>query len=92
MHNTSTKKELKIRELKSETPTEHAETEFHVDDVFAKTFLSLEAIHTKEPILIREIDHACSSKHCISHQVVAMLRLAHRKVFADVNNDQPLDA
>ena len=52
----SVKKELKIRELKSETPTEHAETEFHVDGVFAKTFLSLEATHTKEPILIREIE------------------------------------
>ena len=43
-------------------------------------------------ILIRVIDHACSSEHSISYRVVAMLRLAHWKISTDLFNDQPLDA
>ena len=85
--------------LKSETDasaggaaTEHAETEFHVDDALAETLRNLQAIDTQAPILIRVIDHACSSEHCISHRVVAMLRRAHWKTSADLCNDQPLDA
>ena len=86
-------------ELKSETvdsaggaATERAETEFHVDNALAETLRSLQAIDTQSPILIRVIDHACSSEHCISHRIVAMLRRAHWKTAADLCDDQPLDA
>jgi len=86
-------------QLKNETEapaggaaTEHTETEFHVDDALAETLGSLQAIDTQEPIFIRVIDHACSSEHCMSYRVVAMLRLAHWKISADLCNDQPLDA
>ncbi len=72
--------------------TEHAETEFRVDDAFAETLRSLHAINTQAPILTRVIDHACSSEQCISHRVVAMLRQAQWKLTADLHNDQPLDA
>jgi len=54
--------------------------------------LSKSGIDTQEPVRIRVIDHACSSEHCMSYQVVAILRLAHRKISADLCNDQPLDA
>ncbi len=84
-------------ELKSETgvsvggvATERAETEFHVDDALAETLRSLQAINTQAPILIRVIDHACSSEHCISHRIVAMLRRAHWKTAADLCDDQPI--
>ena len=72
--------------------TEHTETEFHIDDALAKTLGSLQAIDTQEPILIRVIDHACSSEYCISYRLVAMLRSAHWNISADLCNDQPLDA
>ena len=52
----------------------HNMPEFHVDDAFAQTLHSLQAIDTQVSILIRVIDHACSSEDCISHRVVAMLR------------------
>ena len=71
---------------------EHAEHEFHVDDALAETLGSLQAIDTQAPILIRVIDHACSSEHCMSYRLVAMLRLAHWNISADLCNDQPLDA
>ena len=51
-------------------------TEFHIDDALAGTLGSLQAIDNQELILIRVIDHACSSEHSISYRVVAMLRLA----------------
>ena len=86
-------------ELKSATDasaggavTEHAESEFHVDDALAETLRSLQAIDTSAPIFSRVIDHACSSEHCTSHRVVALLRRAHWKTSADLCNDQPLDA
>ena len=67
--------------------TEHTETEFHIDDALAKTLGSLQAIDTQEPILIRVIDHACSSEYCISYRLVAMLRSAHWKISADIVTD-----
>ena len=86
-------------ELKSATDasaggaaTEHAESEFHVDDALAETLRSLQAIDTSAPIFSRVIDHACSSEHCISQRVVTLLRRAHWKTSADLYNDQPLDA
>ena len=89
----------RVMQLKKETEspaggaaTEHTETEFHIDDALAETLASLQAIDTQEPILTRVIDHACSSDHCMSHRLVAMLRLAHWKISADLCNDQPLDA
>ena len=72
--------------------TEHTETEFHIDDALADTLGNLQAINTQEPILTRGIDHACYSEHCMSYRLVAMLRLAHWKISADLCNDQPLDA
>ena len=72
--------------------TEHTETEFHIDDALADILGSLQAIDTQEPILTRVIDHACSSEHCMSYRLVAMLRLARWKISADLCNDQPLDA
>ena len=72
--------------------TEHTETEFNIDDTLEDILGSLQAIDTQEPILTRVIDHACSSEHCTSHRLVAMLRLAHWKISADLCNDQPLDA
>ena len=72
--------------------TEHAEPELHVDDALAETLGSLQAIDTQAPILIRVIDHACSSEHCISYRVVAMLRRTHWEISTDLCNDQPLDA
>ena len=72
--------------------TEHTETQFHIDDALAETLGSLQAMDTQEPILIRVIDHACFSDHCMSHRLVAMLRLTHWKISADLCNDQPLDA
>ena len=76
----------------SSAATEHTETEFHIDDALAETLRSLQAIGTQQPILTRVIDHACSSEHCMSYRLVAMLRLAYWKISADLCNDQPLDA
>ena len=89
----------KVMQLKKETEapaggaaTEHTETQFNIGDALAETLGSLQAIDTQEPILIRVIDHACSSEHCMSSRVVALLRRAHWKTSADLYNDQPLDA
>ena len=76
----------------SSAATEHAETEFHIDEALAETLRSLQALGTQQPILTRVIDHACSSEHCMSYRLVAMLRLAHWNISADLCNDQPLDA
>ena len=91
--------DARAMQLKKETEApassagiEHAETEFHIDDALAETLRSLQAIGTQQPILTRVIDHACSSEHCMSYRLVAMLRVAHWKVSADLCNDQPLDA
>ena len=76
----------------SSAATEHADTEFHMDEALAETLRSLQALGTQQPILTRVIDHACSSEHCMSYRLVAMLRLAHWNISADLCNDQPLDA
>ena len=76
----------------SSAATEHAEIEFHIDEALAETLRSLQALGTQQPILTRVIDHACSSEHCMSYRLVAMLRLAHWNISADLCNDQPLDA
>ena len=76
----------------SSAATEHAETEFHIDEALAETLRSLQALGTQRPIWTRVIDHACSSEHCMSYRLVAMLRLAHWNISADLCNDQPLDA
>ena len=88
-----------VMQLKKETEapadgaaTEHTETEFDIDDALAETLGSLQVIDTQEPILTRVIDHACSSDHCMSHRLVAMLRLTHWKISANLCNNQPLDA
>ena len=51
----------------SSAATEHAETEFHIDEALAETLRSLQALGTQQPILTRVIDHACSSEHCMSY-------------------------
>ena len=50
-------------------PTTYTETEFDIDERLAETLGSLQAIDTQEPILIRVIDHACSSEHCVSYEL-----------------------
>ena len=71
--------------------TECTEIEFHVDDALAETLCNLRAIDTRATILIRVIDHACLSLHCISHRVVDMLRQADLKTSADLCDDQLFD-
>ncbi len=57
--------------------TEHTESEFHVDDALAATLDRLQVIDAQAPTLSIVIEHACSSYHCMSHRLVAMLRLTH---------------
>ena len=86
-------------ELKSRTDvaaggaaTEHAKTELCVDSALSETLRRVLAIGTRASILMRIIDHACTSEQCISHRVLAMLRGAPWKIVADLHNDQPIDA
>ena len=76
----------------SSAATEHADTEFHIDEALAETLRRLQALGTQRPIWTRVIDHACSSEHCMSSRLVAMLREAEWNISADLYNDQPLDA
>ena len=76
----------------SSAATEHAEIEFDIDEALAETLRSLQALGTQRPIWTRVIDHACSSEHCMSSRLVAMLRQAEWNISTDLCNDQPLDA
>ena len=76
----------------SSAATEHADTEFHMDEALAETLRRLQALGTQRPIWTRVIDHACSSEHCMSYRLVAMLREAHWNISAELCDDQPMDA
>ena len=86
-----TAKEIKRGQLQH-AATEDAETRFQIDDALTETLGSLQAIDIQEPILIRVIDHVCSSDQCVSYRLVAMMKRIHWKISADLCNDQPLDA
>ena len=88
-HMLGTPTESKVRES---TATEHASAEFCIEDAMAETLRRIKAIPGESEILVRVIDHACSSEQCVSHRVVAMCREAKWKMFKDLRNDQAVDA
>ena len=77
---------------KESTATEHASAEFCIEAAMDETLRRIKTIHGDSEILVRVVDHACSSEQCVSHRIAAMFREASWKISEDLFNDQPLDA
>ena len=77
---------------KESTAEEHATAEFCIETALDETLRRIKAIHGDSEILVRVVDHACSSEQCVSHRVVAMCRKAQWKISKELCNDQPFDA
>ena len=77
---------------KESTATEHASAEFCIETAMDETLRRIKALHGDSEILVRVVDHACSSEQCVSHRIAAMCREASWKISEDLFNDQPLDA
>jgi len=77
---------------KESTATEHASAEFCIETAMDETLRRIKALHGDSEILVRVVDHACSSEQCVSHRIAAMCREASWKISKDLCNDQPLDA
>ena len=77
---------------KESTATEHASAEFCIEAAMDETLRRIKTIHGNSEILVRVVDHACSSDQCVSHRIAAMFREASWKISEDLFNDQPLDA
>ena len=75
-----------------DTATEHASAEFCIEAAMDETLRRIKTIHGNSEILVRVVDHACSSEQCVSHRIAAMCREASWKISKDLCNDQPLDA
>ena len=78
--------------IKDSTATEHASAEFFIEAAMDETLRRIKTIHGDSEILVRVVDHACSSEQCVSHRIAAMFREASWKISEDLFNDQPLDA
>ena len=58
----------------------------------AEALQRIKAFSGRIQILVRIVDHACHSQHCISHRVAVMCQQAAWKTSQDLCDDQPLDA
>ena len=65
---------------------------FDVEHAFSETHACLKNLNFEQRMMMRIIDHACSSTSCISHRVADMMRSVQWYVTADLSSDQPLDA
>ena len=77
---------------KESTATEHASAEFCIETAMDEALRRIKALHGDSEILVRVVDHACSSEQCVSHRIAAMCREASWKISKELCNDQPLDA
>jgi len=65
---------------------------FDLEHAFAETHVRLKNFNPEKRMMMRVIDHACSSTSCISHRVADMMRSLDWYVTADLSPHQPLDA
>ena len=77
---------------KESTATEHASAEFCIETAMDETLRRIKALHGDSEILVRVVDHACSSEQCVSHRIAAMCREASWKIseaFFDPSSPAP---
>ena len=65
---------------------------FDLEHAFSETHASLKNCNPEKRMIMRVIDHACSSTSCISNRVADMMRSLEWYVTADLSGDQPHDA
>ena len=66
--------------------------QFDLDYALDDTFKRVKSICIEKRMMVRVIDHACSSPLCVSHRIVNVMQSLFRDVSADLSDDQPFDA
>ena len=68
-------------------------TQFDLEHALDDTRNRIKSIRSEKRMMVRVIDHACSSPLCVSHRIVNVMKsLFSDDVSADLSDDQPFDA